>query len=467
MRALTFALALAVVAGCDSAPYPAPTNPFDPAFPSGRRVSAPTALEVVATTATSVTLAWPDPSSFETGFRVEVAEGEDGPFRPTPTYRPVATLPPDATGYTADGLLGSVPLAFRVVALGEGGDASAPSPEVRVRYGGVVRAYVEPAPNTRGLVSLDGRAAYFVTRGHPSYASAHATDGPVRLGEVDGVTEAVGRFGGRGAVFLGGAYGDVVVPYRVLDGATVVAAGELETPADGWAYARRRDYEGDRAVGAGGRRLVGVWEGALAGWEYGVWDLATGRLLPHGLDRIGEGRYLHGLTAGGRLVSSGLDAGSPDLRAHDLATGAEVWAVGLRRPFAARPALDLAAGRVLAPDGDGFLVLDAETGRVVRRLAPALDPAFVADRLALGGGWAVVCGSLDPAPYRPEVTCHVLDAASGARVRSVTGAPLGGVSEYRSEIAQVGASADAFALAWDRQLLVVPLASRWEVAAAD
>ena len=471
MRATLLAVA-ALAVGCDSVGYPEATNPYDPDFAGDRVVSAPAALHLTESDATSITVAWDDPSSFEAGFRLEVASVPAGPNQlEHPVVAITAVLPPNTTSHTVRGLTGVGDLEVRVVALGAGRSESAPSPALRLRYPGRAERLLTYYQHGEAVVSYSGETAFVGDYDDLGRAVAFSVGGAAPLAEAPRIDRYAGRFGSDGAV----AYGlnsledDGARPFAVFEGGAV-RTGLLEDPGLGLHYALIE--EGTVAVSADGRTLAAAWGGAPGERAtLRTWDLGTGRLRPDSPAALEGDPYLLGVTPGGLVVYvDGRAETDRTVRAVDLKTGALAWTRMAPQPVAGRPALDAPGGQILFPDGAAYVVADAETGREVRRLAPALDPTFVGSKLVLQGRRAVACGLLAPSAttgFGVEV-CYVLDAETGAVLRAV---PIGATSDrfsnvpFAPEAPNVGASDAAFVFVHHSLLVRVPLFERWEVVA--
>ncbi|HEX8299504.1 MAG TPA: fibronectin type III domain-containing protein, partial [Rubricoccaceae bacterium] len=146
--------ALAVFVGCDLPTDPVPTNPYDPLFDGPRIATSPEGVTFTASTPSSVSIAWTDRSSFESGIQVQRALGVG-------SFATIATLPPDANVYTDTGLNpagpdGTADRRYRVVALADGGRAGAPSDTLTVRFPVDVVPYAVPSLTGQGVFSDDG-----------------------------------------------------------------------------------------------------------------------------------------------------------------------------------------------------------------------------------------------------------------------------------------------------------------------
>jgi hypothetical protein len=257
-RSLLATLVVFGLAACDSEGLPEPYNPYDPAFGGARTATAPDGLALAGSTPTSVTLSWTDRSSFESGVRVESAVERPGePLR----FEPVATLPPGATAYTDTGLTDTAPRRYRVVALVDGGNASAPSEPVGVRYPADTLAL-------NGPYGFDVSGAQFSPDGERLYLFSSPGTGvvDVRTGATLPGIPNVGSFigfldGGRtafaepsstpyalGLRVFGGSGGSVVSTYGFSQGGCDGFSG-LRTSASG------------PRVAAFCRGLLYVWDG--------------------------------------------------------------------------------------------------------------------------------------------------------------------------------------------------------------
>ena len=97
---------------------------------------APTNLAAGNITRSSVSLAWQDSSSDETGYRVEYKKSD------ATIYEPLVVLPPNTIAYTASDLECDITYMFRVIALGDGGP-SAPSNTVGITTGKIQAPVIE------------------------------------------------------------------------------------------------------------------------------------------------------------------------------------------------------------------------------------------------------------------------------------------------------------------------------------
>lgn len=118
LAVLPIVLALGA-AGCGdtSTPEPAPSGGATPAAPSVP--AAPQALRVGSPSASTLSLTWVDASSDETGFRIERAAAEAGPFAT------VGTAGAGAQQYTDSGLAAATRYYYRVRAQNGSGDSDA------------------------------------------------------------------------------------------------------------------------------------------------------------------------------------------------------------------------------------------------------------------------------------------------------------------------------------------------------
>ncbi len=101
--------------------------------------NAPSGLRVTGTTSTSVSLAWTDNSSIETGFELQRRSGG--------SFSTIATLSANVTAYTDTGLTSGLAYEYQVRALGASGNSA---------YSGTV---VGVPGNTGGTGTVTGRVA--------------------------------------------------------------------------------------------------------------------------------------------------------------------------------------------------------------------------------------------------------------------------------------------------------------------
>ena len=471
MNRLFLALAAAgALAACDSAPYPEPSNPFDPAFPDDRRVSAPTALEVASADPTSVTLEWDDPSSFEAGFRVEVAvlEGVAAEGGGAPPFVALATLPPNTTRYTDTGLVGTADRLYRVLAIG-GATGDAPSPTRRVVYPTPDQIRTDALGFVRtSVVTRDGGAFVAVGTGSGLVAMRYGVGGPVAVSVPVPDYDVAGTFGAAGVV-VARARPFEVATYAVLEGASAVRSGTLEQSYNFFGQYVSPRFLGETAVSSDGRTLVaqGRTTDSLA-----VWDLTTGRRLDSGLGPSPD--WLVGLGRGGVLVTA--DLGASVLRGLEVATGAVRWVRALEvapldSPVYARDGVeaavwDSAADRVLVPSGAGYAVLEGATGAVVARFDLEGVPAIAGRPLALRDGLAVVGGPrLDlggtNSPLTAPYVCAVVDWRTGAVVRAATVGQALSVQSPVPAAPFAGLSGEALTVVTVDAVLRYPLRGVW------
>lgn len=117
-----------------TAPITASTTSGETGIPN-----APSGLRVTGTTSTSVSLAWTDNSSIETGFELQ--------RRSSGSFSTVATLSANVTSYTDSGLTSGTAYEYQVRALGASGNSA---------YSGTV---VGVPGNTGGTGTVTGRVA--------------------------------------------------------------------------------------------------------------------------------------------------------------------------------------------------------------------------------------------------------------------------------------------------------------------
>ena len=367
MRVLVLALATAL-AGCDLAAVPDRTNPYDPAFDGTRTATAPSDVHLAGSTLTSVTLAWTDNSSFETGVRVERTYEPERAMRP---YETLAVLPPDATTFTDVTVVGGTDVRYRITALAQGERESAPSDGLTVRYPAGSVALAEEVGDVLAL-SLDGETVYARPPYGPALAAVDARTGNV-LGAIDDVFRLVGALAdGRDVLagFTGAAYDQLVV--AVVRRGTVVQRAELFFGPTG-------GYSGGPplAVSADGARIASLVYGYDIPAAVRVWPIVSGaapETFP--LDPLDSfASFLAGLSADGRAAFVG---SRTNLRAAELATGRALWSA----PVSAEGAIVSPDASVIlaARPGGGLALLDAATGAMRAMAAQARFPAaFSAD----------------------------------------------------------------------------------------
>lgn len=366
MKRFYVLLALALC-GCDLATVPEPSNPYDPAFDGPRTATAPADLRLGASSLSSVTLAWTDRSSFETGVRVERAYGA---FRETPvtaSFETLAVLPPDATAYTDATVTAGQGVRYRVTALVAGGRDSEPSLPITLRFQAARAPLTVSAAHSLGL-SLDGETFYVQPDGTASTAAIDTRTGSV-LATVAGVYESAGTTADGRTVLFGLVGGRLRV--AVVRRGTVVQSADLDLGATG-------GLGPALMVSADGTRVARLEYGAVAAVR--VWALARPD-APEAFPLDAFAPTLAGLSADGRVAFVGDRTG---LRAVELATRRVLWTAAVSAESAV---VSPDGGAVLAarPTG-GLVLLDAATGTVRAAADDARLPAlFSADgrRLAL------------------------------------------------------------------------------------
>ncbi|MEM1115372.1 MAG: hypothetical protein AAF845_12070 [Bacteroidota bacterium] len=153
MRRYALLSLLVALGACDFPEYPAASNPYDPEHPGARRIAAVDSIWISASTPTSATLAWSDPSSFERGFRL-FRNGQmvavTAPDKTTYTFSLTApdTVPDDTT-YTFSLAPLLVSWTFGVAALGDDGVQS-PRASAIVRYNDQLRIWEIWSPPSDG-----------------------------------------------------------------------------------------------------------------------------------------------------------------------------------------------------------------------------------------------------------------------------------------------------------------------------
>ena len=343
---LACALAVSALAGCEMPTAPEPTNPYDPAHDGLRVATAPSDLRVAESSPASISLAWTDNSSFETGVLVERAMAV--PFNVGLRFETLAVLPPDATTYT-DVVESDVSRRYRVTALAADDRDSAPSPSLLLRYP-VERIPVDPlvaGTFAEARFSPDGATLYGRSSG--GVVAVDARTGRL-LGRFDGAFGIAGFLAdGRVAVHFPPSGSAVLVRlYRgvVLESAVTLAATACSVRAV-------------VVVSADGSRAVAP---CSFGSAVQVWQLSEP--LAPSLVFVGASSgptaVVVGLSPDGRRLISG--AGGETV-AFDLDTRAVLW----------RAAVTV-NGAALSPDGRLLLVSnglervalrDAATGAVL------------------------------------------------------------------------------------------------------
>ena len=354
------ALLAVVLAGCDLATVSEPSNPYDPAFGGLRTATAPTDLRLEASALQSVTLAWTDQSSFETGVRVERAYGSFRETPYTPAFETIAVLPPDATTYTDAAVTPGGGVQYRVTAIVAGGRDSEPSQRLTVRFQAERVPLNVSSVHALGF-ALDGQTLYAQRDGTASTTAIDTRTGSV-LATIPGVYDTAGTTADGRTVLFGFdgdrlhvavvRRGDTVQRAEFDLGSTSSLVPALTVSADGTRVAR-----------------LGYVPAAVQ-----VWTLA-GPAAPETFPLDAFAPLLAGLSADGRVALVGSQT---DLRAVDLATRRVLWAA----PVAAEGAIVSPDGsRVLAVrPGLGLVLLDAATGAVQAAADDARLPAlFSAD----------------------------------------------------------------------------------------
>ena len=376
---LVAALLLVVLGGCDSQP-PEPSNPFDPAFAGERVATAPSDLRLEASTATAITLAWTDNSSFESGVRLERAFATGLGIEPV--YAPVATLPPDATTYT-DTTRSTEARSYRVVALAPGGTDSLPSDSLFLRFP-LHRVQVDPlADFDSWTFAADGARMY-------GYATSGIVTLDAETGERLGEYPNAGGFAGvladgRVVVYLREQYGDVVLEvYRGFVREQTIRLGThvcfVDEHVPVWLSG-----DGTRAAAAC------AFDGS-----FGVWNVPAPHLPPTviQISPSGGSIVVAGLSRDGRFAIAGSNG---ETVAVDLQAQTVLWRAPGTGPQAATLSPDDRRVFVYGPGGS-VSVLDAATGMVLAS-APGspYDGHFAVDgtRVSYGSGGAVQVARTD------------------------------------------------------------------------
>lgn len=357
------ALLCAALAGCDLPTDPVPTNPYDPLF-DGTRTATPPTLTLAPSAGATVTVRWEDPSSFESGYRVERRSSLSGS-----AFTIVASLPADATEFTETGITDSEERQYRITTLTAREGSSAPAllmlrrrrADVAVSGLGVVATGV-----TTTLFSADGTLAYVF-----SDAGTYVIDtvsGTVAGALLEAVAP-VGTLGGArvAALRVRSTFG---VEVGIYEGAAIQRVVTLSPSADA---ACPELIPATLVVAAGGEAFAGVCgQFGTASRTVAVWTGAGGtpaRLI------VAPGNLAVALDLsadGGRVAVTATAGSGRAISVFDARSGAALWSATDSRT----------AGVPLRFSPDGQQVLDA--GPAEARLLAAATGAVLSTQRAAG-----------------------------------------------------------------------------------